>query len=82
MSDGSLPRSTKVVVELTLNQLDDVVTCLRHGYERALGYGHVTRQEGALAESTRRRLLEKLQLVQSEPWFYRPLPKPARKKKP
>jgi hypothetical protein len=53
-------KTTKVPVALTESQLADIITCISHGIDRGLGYGHVTRQEEALHEANRIRLHAKL----------------------
>lgn len=53
-------KSKKITIELTETQLYEAVNCVEHCYERAMGYGHITRSEQNLAAANRLRLIFKL----------------------
>ena len=56
----------KVTIQITVKQLDDLVTCVGWGITKGLGYGHVTSSEMALMEANRTRLYQRLKVFLSE----------------
>ncbi len=58
--------NTKITIDLTPNQLADVITCLEWCRGDAIGYGHVTVREQALHAANRERLITKLAQTQRD----------------
>lgn len=59
------PKPTRVDINVTLNDLWDIVTCIHHAYAQGMGYGHKSRHETNIQAANRKRLelrLEKLAL--------------------
>ena len=54
-------KTKKTSVQLTENQLADILTCVGYALDKGIGYGHATKSEENLLEANRARLESKLQ---------------------
>jgi hypothetical protein len=55
-----MAKRRKTVIELTENQLADILTCVGYAIDKGIGYGHITTSEENLLEANRIRLEAKL----------------------